>query len=344
MKLFKICFLILVFVVSIIEIPLNFRLFESSKEQVMLLLDFNYFQSDLKTPIELVDDFIDDFPTLNATLIPIKIAKANYHIQEGNYDIARKLSLAGRKYNPFLYLTEFQLGRIYLLEKNYDSAYYYLKKASRGLPLNTTHATWHQKALGYTLRKNELDSLLDFHVSKNNDQEAMWQNHLLMTTYIKGIKKETYTEKDRYNAKKGVELFPKNSVIGQSNQLINFGENKIFLVNALDKMATEEFTNKEYNKAIDKWETCIELIDNDYAYYFNIALSYYGLKKYETSIQYLKDINKLTFNDETGKIDQLRGANYLALKDTLKACEYFNRSYQKDNKLSAKFLRQINCD
>ena len=27
----------------------------------MLLLDFNYFQSDLKTPIELVDDFIDDF-------------------------------------------------------------------------------------------------------------------------------------------------------------------------------------------------------------------------------------------------------------------------------------------
>ena len=90
-NLLKNLFLGFFLILNFIVILINLRLFKSSKEQVMLHVDFNNFQSELKTPIDLVETFIDDFPNLNATLIPIKIAKANYFIQEKDYKKAEKL-------------------------------------------------------------------------------------------------------------------------------------------------------------------------------------------------------------------------------------------------------------
>ena len=307
----------------------------------MLHVDFNNFQSELKTPIDLVETFIDDFPNLNATLIPIKIAKANYFIQEKDYKKAEKLSREGKKFNPFLYLTEFQLGRIKLIEKKLDSAYYYLTRASKGLPLNTTHATWAQRAIGQKLKKKQLDSLLEFHIAKKNDTEAMWQNHLLMTNYIAGKKGNEFTEKDKKFAEQGNELFPNNKIIGENNQVINFGADKIILVNALDNEAKTYFEKKEYLKAIEFWENCIELIDNDYAYHFNIALSYYGLKEYDKSIENLKKSRNLKFIANNGKIDELMGLNFYSKKDTLNACRFFEIS---QSAISKKMFKIINCD
>ncbi len=307
----------------------------------MLHLDFNFYQSELKTPIDLIETFIDDFPNLNATLIPIKIAKANYFIQDGQYNKAEKLSREGKKFNPFLYLTEFQLGRIKLIQNKIDSAHYYLTRASKGLPLNTTHATWAQRVIGPRLKKNELDSLIEFHISKNNTTEAMWQNHLLMTTYIAGQKGLEFTEKDKIFAKQAYQLYPKNNVINESNQVINFGAEKIILVNALDNKAKTFFEKKEYIKAIELWENCIELVDNDFAYYYNIALSYYGLKQYDISIENLDKSRNLTYSIDNGKIDELMGLNFISKKDTLNACKFLNKS---QTNRSEKLLKIINCN
>lgn len=306
----------------------------------MLHMDFNYFQSDLKTPLDLVETFIDDFPNLNATLIPMKIAKANYYIQEKQYEKAALFSRQGQRYNPFLYLTEFQLGRIKLLQKEYDSAYYFLKKASEGLPLNTTHATWAQRVIGQQLKKDELDSLLQYHISRKNTTEAMWQNHLLMTTYISGIESTPYNERDKKYAEKASELYPENIIINETNQVINFGSKKIVIVNALDKEAKTLFESKKYIQAIDLWNNCIELVDNDYAYFFNIALSYYGLQNNLKSIEYLQETSNLKYKNDNGKIEELLGLNYLALKDTLTACSHFVKSATKISKYYAK---TINC-
>ena len=339
-KFLSIIYFIGLLLISISTILINLRLLKSSQQQVMLHLDFNYFQSDLKTPLDLIENFIDDFPNLNATLIPIKIAKANYFIQNKQYEKAKKLSREGKKHNPYLYLTEFQLGRINLLENKFDSAYYYLTRASKGLPLNTTHATWAQRVIGGSLKKQELDSLLEYHIKRNNTTEAMWQNHLLMTTFISGIENTDFNDNDKRLAKKASELFPNNLIINENNQVINFGAQKILIVNALDKEAKMEFENKNYQKAIELWENCIELIDNDYAYYFNIALSHYGLENFDTSIEFLSKSNNLMYANDNGKIEELMGMNYLSKKDTLQACKHLKNS---STKLSKKTSKVIGC-
>ncbi len=89
--------LLLLSLIGLIAAPIHYINFRSLQEQVFLMVDFNNFQSNLKTPIEQMETFQDKFPTLTTVAMPIKLAKANYYIQNKDYDTALQLIDEGLK-------------------------------------------------------------------------------------------------------------------------------------------------------------------------------------------------------------------------------------------------------
>ena len=321
---------------------ISYKVFKSMQEQVMLYVDFNNYQSNMRTPLALVETFQEDFPTITNVCIPIKIAKAQYYLQEKDFDTAKKLLLEGKKENPYLYLTEFGLSKIYWEQNNLDSAYYYGKKASKMLPGNSSHATHFQRVLASMEAIDELDSV--FKNRKDNKLEALWQNHFYLTSIIKSKNSLPFTEFEKKYSKLAVEYFPKNDIIQRSYQIINLGFDLINLANTFDEKAQKHYDNKEYNLAIESWKRAAETITNDGAYHLNIAQSLISLKKYDEAKDKINWIIESGLDKNDGKSELLKATIYLNQGKPYIACDFLNESVKKGNQLATNIRLKLDCN
>lgn len=321
---------------------ISYKVFKSMQEQVMLYVDFNNYQSNMRTPLALVETFQEDFPTITNVCIPIKIAKAQYYLQEKDFDTAKKLLLEGKKENPYLYLTEFGLSKIYWEQNNLDSAYYYGKKASKMLPGNSSHATHFQRVLASMEAIDELDSV--FKNRKDNKLEALWQNHFYLTSIIKSKNSLPFTEFEKKYSKLAVEYFPKNDIIQRSYQIINLGFDLINLANTFDEKAQKHYDNKEYNLAIESWKRAAETITNDGAYHLNIAQSLISLKKYDEAKDKINWIIESGLDKNDGKSELLEATIYLNQGKPYIACDFLNESVKKGNQLAVSIRLKLDCN
>ena len=87
-KTIQISFIVLF---SVFSTVISYKLFKALQEQAYLYYDFNSHRSNLLTPKEIAYNFEDEFPNLTQTVIPIKIAKANYYTQNNEIEKAKKL-------------------------------------------------------------------------------------------------------------------------------------------------------------------------------------------------------------------------------------------------------------
>ena len=140
--------IMMVFLVLII--PLNFihaAYLSSYREITTLYLDYNENGNNLEAPVELIEGFQDSFPNITNAVIPIKLAKANYFYQKGEYSKAKHLIRQGRIHNPYLGFGDFLMGKIFKEEKQLDSALFFTEKAYNKISANTGHATLYQMLL-----------------------------------------------------------------------------------------------------------------------------------------------------------------------------------------------------
>lgn len=336
--------LIPLFFLSIVSLPINYKVFESLKEQVALYGDFNFFQTNMRTPIKIVEGFQEDFPNITTVCIPLKIAKAQYYIQNKDFEKAEKYLREGKVHNPYLYLTEFGMSKIHLEKKNYDSAYYYGKIALKGLPKNTSHSTHFQQVLGALKSEKsliELDSL--FKIQKEDKLQATWQNHLWLTSYIKSTKKIPFSEYDKKISEEGIKFFPNNEVIKLSHQMINLGTDIMSVANKFDKIANEQYDQGLYDESIKNWEYAIQSIPNDHAYHLNIAQSLIQLKKYEKAFDKLNYIKREFGDIPGGKLELLKSTIYLFQNDMQNACATLQMAIQKGNAQAQQSFLALNC-
>ena len=320
---------------------ISYKVFKSMQEQVMLYVDFNNYQSNMRTPLALVETFQEDFPTITNVCIPIKIAKAQYYLQEKDFDTAKKLLLDGKKENPYLYLTEFGLSKIYWEQNNLDSAYYYGKIASKMLPGNTSHATHFQRVLADMEAIDELDSV--FKNRKDNKLEALWQNHFYLTSIIKSKNQIPFNEFEKKYSKQAIKLFPKNEIIKRSDQIINLGYDLITLANSFDEKAKEFYKNQEYESAIENWEKAAETITTDGAYHLNIAQSLISLEKYDEAKDKIAWVIESGLDKNDGKPELLEATIYLNQGKPYVACDFLNESVKKGNQLAANIRLKLDC-
>lgn len=319
----------------------NWRVFKSYQEQLPIVADFNFRQANLALPTEVIEGFQDEYPNLNNLALPIKILKANYFVRDQNIEKALKYSDEGNKFNPYLLLSEFQKGRLYLNLNQIDSAYYYLNKAAKGLPKNQSHLTYLQLALGQLSKHEELDSL--FELKKNFADEAFWQNQFYLTTRIKLNKMITFSKNDSLIVEEAIKKFPKNNVIRVAYQAITLGLNSMQSANLFDSEANIAFENKDYKEAINLWKKAIEVIPDDQAYYFNIARSLTLQKNYKSSDSLLKSMIGKSFLVDDGEKEFLMAMNYIDDIDNYryKVCNLLNTSKEKGFELAANIYKQL---
>lgn len=318
------------------------KLYINSKQQIKLVQDFNFtrfFERDL----DEIDQISHDFPTLTHTAMPLAVAKGNYYAYQGKYNEAKTLFKKGTKNNPFLGSGDIGMVNIFLQKGQFDSAYFYSKRALEKLPYNQLHIATHQLVLSKLndwKYLSEEDSI--FELVKNENVAKIWENHLLLQIKYKST--DSFNIKDKSLIKEALVKFPGNKKILVAEKLINNSKEKISLANIYDQEAFINFQEKDYEKSIENWEKAKSLIPNEDSYYLNIAQAYNGLGGYDLSLQELKKIEDLDIVEQNGKLEFLRAVAYLGLKQKDKYCKNFKISYEKGYNLSGETLMKLNCN
>ena len=132
-KIFKI--LILSFLLSLVFV--NYKFFRSGILQAVLISDYNSRAFSIKA--ENLNKFDLNFPNITQTTIPIILLQGRYLKEIDSIDQAIDLFKKSIKINPYLKMSEGELGIVYFDLEEYDSAYKYSKLAFYSLPNNNTH-------------------------------------------------------------------------------------------------------------------------------------------------------------------------------------------------------------
>ena len=266
--------------------------------------------------------------------------KANYYVRDNNLEKTLKYSIEGDKKNPFLFIGDFQRGRVYYNLNEIDSSYLYLKKAAKGLPRNQSHITHFQKTLARLSKINELDSL--FEKVKDFSEEAVWQNQIYFTNIFKTLKQGN-TYRDSLYVEEALKKFPDNRTIRIAHQSIVLGLDKIGSANLFDQEALKFYNEKDYENANKFWKKAIEIIPNDQAYYFNWARSLTLNKNFSSSDSILMEVKRKNFLIDNGELEFLRAMNYIddISDNKFKVCDLLKESKAKGYEAAENVLRQL---
>ena len=128
----------IILAISIPSIFVSVKIYDSLKNQMILLNDFN--TNSYNAKIQELEAMNMSIPNVTVTTIPLKSLKARYYLNNNQYDKALQNLGSTKNSNPYLFFTDFLKSKVYEKKGNIDSAYYHSKKAFFGLPNNTLHS------------------------------------------------------------------------------------------------------------------------------------------------------------------------------------------------------------
>ena len=324
----------------IILIPINYlniRVLNSYKEIYYMYYDFNMNGIDLEASVDDIKDYEDFLPNITNTTIPIKLSKANYYLQEGKFQEAKKLISQGKKVNPHLGFGDFLLAKIYYEEQKKDSAFYFIEKAINKVPKNVAHVVLYQTLL--VERKEFKKESEIFEITKDLKHPLIWSNHFFALTK----NKIEFNNSDKENIKLAMTLFPENKLFQSFDLIISKGVESSILAAQFDGIASENFKNKEYNKAIDNWKKAAAIVPNEDSYYLNIALTYCYMKEFQKAVEVLKEIESLDIKSNDGFFEFIGGFAFYELGQKDLGCKYIRASNNLGYKAALNFLKKISC-
>ena len=200
-------FLMTSLIMSIITIFSFYKLYVNSKQQVILIQDFNFIKT-FKRNLNFIESISHEFPTLTHTSMSLSGAKANYYRSQGKIKQAKKLYHIENKKNQFLGAADIGLANIYIQESKLDSAYFFSRRSLKKLPYNQFHIATHQKVLSLLNNKkylNEADSI--FNKVKDDDIQAIWENHLLLL--ISNKHSDSFNQSDKDLVREAIKKYTK---------------------------------------------------------------------------------------------------------------------------------------
>ena len=152
-------YLIFIFILLLTNLFVSYKLYRSSILQSVILNDYNNRTFSI-TP-DIFDKFDISFPNISQTTVPIKLLKGRYYKHYDSIQSAIKLFKESIELNPYLMMAEGEISMAYYDLQQFDSAYYYGKKAFYTLPNNNTHRYSYFQALVNKRDSVELDKLLN---------------------------------------------------------------------------------------------------------------------------------------------------------------------------------------
>ena len=112
------------------------KVYESLKNQMILLNDFN--TNEYNRNIQEIEAMDISIPNVTVTTIPLKTLKARYYFNNKQYDKALQYLESTNKTNPYLFLTDFLKSKVY--EKRRILIVHIIIQKLFGLPNNTLHS------------------------------------------------------------------------------------------------------------------------------------------------------------------------------------------------------------
>ena len=309
-----IVFLLVFMVLSLIS---NFYVFNSYILQKDLILEYNSSTFNSTTADKIFNNSLI-YPNLTATAIPLSGAKANYYYVFKKYSEALNELNKPIKDNPNLMFKEAIKARVFRELGIKDSSKFYAEKAFYFLPNNPIH--FENVAILHGSNQ-DIDSLIsDFNYTDRGDI-ALYR---LFFATILNINKE-YNQEVLDIAKESLVKFPNDEEIITLATYVLYGKSNVDKALDLSSVASTEFENKNYLKAIEIYNECISLNPSDYSFYENIGSSYFNLNKFELAIKYFKESISLN-NNSNGKSEFLLGMSYVNIDDNTNGCLFISKA------------------
>lgn len=322
------------------SIAAQYRSYKSAVQQVNLYFDYN--NGSFEDPIEVIDNYIDDFPNITQTAMPIRALKAHYYAQSDRIDEAIEiLKLGPEKFdNPFFGIYEAKLAQIYNERQEHDSAFKYASIAYSKLSNNQYHAG-HLLWSAAELKRYDVIRKVFKNNSKNNI-EGIWY-YFIKPMYQNSEAANFSRDSLRTLSIKARNMFPQNKQLKIIFQELVYGKDKMIEADSLFDFAIAEYSKKNFQKSYNYYQKASNLIPTESAYRQNMALAKIGEQDYDKALEILNyAIDSLTIPAENGRIHIMRGG-LLALKgQTGRACRDFIIAGQKKDSLAPQLLMD-NC-
>ena len=238
--------------------------------------------------------------------------------------ISKSLNLfyQARKTNPYLKISDVELGRYHYKKNDLDSAFYYSRKAFEALPNNVIHSRFYFRTLAKLKKEDLLDS--SFTKVKTNYILDQWRDYLFAKIEIGITPKEKLV--DILNDAK--DHVSDSDQFKALETIISVGYENLDDLGKLILKAEASYQQKNFIEAASFYESAARLNSMDYTHYENAALSYYRGNLFSEAEQLFKYTMR-TFNPKKGKSEFYYGLLLYEKEMKDKACDFWNISQKK---------------
>jgi len=318
-----------VFLIIPINIYANYRVYNSNKEQFILLGQFN--SNKLIEPLENVLKYEEDFPNLSGTTIPLSTFKGMYLNHNERHEEAIPYFRKGIKENPYLYVNEAYLGWSYFQLRKIDSARYYTEKAFNNLKNNSIHYAYYMATL--SIQKDTLSIKKAYSEMKELSSEEYVDNVYLiaMSTVLGKTNSQDIIEKANTRL---LETNDVNTVRGI--YVLNFGEKATQEAHNAHQIGLQFFETKNFEIAVKFFEKATQLNNLEAPYFENAGNAYLKLGQHEKAAYFL-DYVLDNLNPQSPKANYLKALLLLQInKDKDNACSLLIKANKNGHPLAAR--------
>ena len=312
---------IFIFFLLLTNIFVSYKLFRSSILQSVILTDYN-----MKTYSITTDDFNKfdiSFPNLTQTTVPIKLLQGRYHKHNNSVNDAIRLFKESIRLNPYLMMAEGELSMAYYDLEEYDSAYYYGKKAFYTLPNNNTHRFSYFQALAH--RKDSLELDKAFELIKNRNNKNHWTNYLLSRNSI-SQKHTEYSDSILSKYKEKFKLENDNFTKAFESRIVN-GKYVVMSAVLISEDAASLYNQQKFLEAGELYELALSIDSYDYTYFQNAALAFANTEEVDKAITYFDKVI-YDFKLKDGKAHFYKGILLLKIGKKNVGCSYLRTAVE----------------
>ena len=304
---------LILFPLSLLSIYSSLRVFDSSKDQIILLKQFN--NGDFsQPPLEYIEKIEDTYPNITATALPISAHKALHFLNNDRIERAIELLEESLGMNPHLYLSESFLGYAYDAIGEEEKGLNLTKIAFENAPNDVIH---------FANYLNSLFKLNDTLIIKNTylsiPKEFKTPKHdeiyLLVMASLKDPSSSSFSLSGL-----DIDYQAGNDKLKKGFYMAKVGQEKTYEANKNYAIAVAYFEEENYIEAIKYFLLAAELNPYELVYLENAANSYMKIGKDKEALELLnKLINE--YDAKTPKIFYLRGLLYYDSDERVKGCE-----------------------
>lgn len=305
-------FLLICVLLILGSIYVNSQTYISLKVQKYVVGEIN---KDPKLPLDEVKDAFPAIPNLSTSTLPIKALVSRYYLRDNNLDEAMRLLNESEDVNPYIHYNDFIKTSIYSIKGDYDSTFFYAKRAFYNRP--RANSFYKNMIFAAVKLQDTAEATRAFKTfTKYRNTAEGWNQYILA---LAEIKKTPYTfTKSLLDS--AVLKFPADSDLFKTTRSAIYGNAIIngSIPNYAD-IGSKTFGQGQYASAASYFIKASEADPSNYAHFENIGLCYYALKNFDKAVIYFDKAMKFPAA-KTGKSEFFKALCLIASGKKESAC------------------------